>query len=375
MYCGKGKAGIAAEIARFLRVTSEKPDPMTTNRIRALGLLSGGLDSTLAARLMMEQGLEVSAINFTSPFCTCTPKSAGCAAVVTAVRKLGGIPLKQVALGDDYLELVRQPAHGYGSGLNPCIDCRIMKLRKAGEYMGEIGAAFLFTGEILGQRPMSQQRHQLEIIDQESGMQGRILRPLSARHFAPTTPEQQGLVDRSKLLDISGRSRRAQIRLAAQKGITDYPCPAGGCLLTDKHFAAKMRDYFLHTEKLTMKDVHLLRVGRHFRLNGGDKVIVARTEHEGKTLENLCPKHHHLLVPVDFAGPVVALQGSSLQSAIGKMLEYTNRSVAGTDRIIHLYAGGKEILALNQMPLEIAPRSAETTRGQVREPHPNDSER
>lgn len=344
------------------------PNKMTANRICAVGLLSGGLDSTLAAKLMIEQGLEVNAINFTSPFCTCTPKRAGCAAVVTAVRELGGIPLKQVALRDEYLELVRYPKHGYGSGLNPCIDCRIMKIKKAGEYMREIGAAFIFTGEILGQRPMSQQRQQIEIIDRESGLQGHILRPLSARHFKPTIPEQKGWVDRNRLLDISGRSRKMQITLAAQKGIKDYPCPAGGCLLTDKHFADKMRDYFLYTERPTIRDIPLLKVGRHFRLDCGSKVIVARDEQECKILKNLCPKHDHLLVPVDFRGPSVILQGSSFQGAVEKMLKYTNRSVGKTDRVVHLFNGKKKIVALSQISLKIAPDFAKNTIGPLKGP-------
>lgn len=179
-------------------------------KIRAIGLLSGGLDSTLAAKLMLEQGIDVYVINFTSPFCTCTPKKAGCAAVITAVKELDGIPLKRIALKDEYLEIVRNPMHGHGSGMNPCIDCRIMKIRKAGKYMHEMGASFVFTGEVLGQRPMSQHRAAIDIIDRESGLKDYILRPLSAANFKPTVPEIKGWVDRSKLLDISGRSRSSR---------------------------------------------------------------------------------------------------------------------------------------------------------------------
>jgi tRNA U34 2-thiouridine synthase MnmA/TrmU len=146
----------------------------TRAKIKAVGLLSGGLDSTLAAKLMLEQGIELYAVNFTSPFCTCTPKKAGCPAVVTAVKKLGGISLKRVRLGNEYLEIVRNPKHGYGSGLNPCIDCRIMKIRKAADYMSAVGAAFLFTGEVIGQRPMSQHKEAINLIDRESGLQGYI---------------------------------------------------------------------------------------------------------------------------------------------------------------------------------------------------------
>ncbi len=164
-------------------------------RIKAVGLLSGALDSTLAAKLMLEQDIEVYAINFTSPFCTCTPKRAGCASVVTAVKELGGIPPIRVALGNEYLEIVRNPKHGYGSEMNPCIDCRIIEVRKAGEYMLELGAFFLFTGEVLGQRPMSQHRAALKLIDRESGFEGSIVRPLSARLLPPTIPEKEGWVE------------------------------------------------------------------------------------------------------------------------------------------------------------------------------------
>lgn len=314
--------------------------------IKAVGLLSGGLDSTLAAKLMLEEGFDVHAINFTSPFCTCTPKSAGCAAVVTAVRQLGNIPLKQVALKDQYLDIVQHPEHGHGSGINPCIDCRILKIKKAGAYMRKIGASFIFTGEVLGQRPMSQQRKSMNLIDKASGLRGYILRPLSARHFEPTIAEEKGWVDRSRMLDISGRSRKIQISLADQKGITDYPCPAGGCLLTDKNFSERMRDYFMYADKPSVKDIPLLKVGRHFRLDNGSKVIVARNEPECKTMQNLYRQNDHLLVPVDFPGPTVILQGKDLQGALEKLTAYTKGSIGETDRIQHTFDGKKDIIIL-----------------------------
>ncbi len=328
---------------------SEKVSPTQTDkRVKAVGLLSGGLDSTLAARLLLDQQIDVHAINFTSPFCLCTPKNAGCSAAVTAVRELGNIPLKQVALKEEYLEMVRNPRHGYGSGMNPCIDCRIMKIRKAGEYMHKISASFLFTGEVLGQRPMSQHRQAIEIIDRDSGLQGYILRPLSAAHFKPTIPELKGWVERGKMLGISGRSRKKQMALAAEKGIRDYPCPAGGCLLTDRNFAKRLREYFEFQGKPTMRDIPLLRVGRHFRLESGDKVIVARNEQECKRLRGLCRETEHLLVPFDFSGPVVILQGDSLKGALEKMLRYTKQSVQTSSRVIHLFMGRKEAITLGQ---------------------------
>jgi tRNA-specific 2-thiouridylase len=321
--------------------------------IKAVGLLSGGLDSTIGAKLMLEQGIEVYAINFTSPFCTCTPKKAGCAAVITAVRQLGHVPLRRAALRDEYLEMVQNPKQGYGRGLNPCIDCRIMKIRKAWEYMRQIGASFLFTGEVLGQRPMSQHRRAIERIDRASGLQGYILRPLSAAHFEPTIAEKEGCVDRSRLLGISGRSRKEQISLAAEKGIEDYPCPAGGCLLTDKNFADRMRDYFTFTEKPSMKDIPLLKVGRHFRLDNGDKVIVARNDRECKTLKKICARTDHLLSPINFSGPVVILQGTCLEAALKKLLEYTKRKISEGARIVHQQGGKSQILSLPRVPLPL----------------------
>ena len=270
---------------------------------KAVGLLSGGLDSTLAAKLLIDQGIEVHAINFVTPFCNCTPKNNSCSAVEKAVSQLGDIPLKKMALGDEYLAMVKEPKHGRGRGLNACIDCRIMKIRKAAEYMNEIGASFLFTGEVLGQRPMSQHRRAIAIIDKNSGVGELTLRPLSATHFAPTIPEQQGLVDRSKLLGIEGRGRKEQISLAKEKNINDYPCPAGGCLLTEPFFAEKLTDYFAHCDKPTIRDIPLLKIGRHFRNEAGKKTIVARDEREGLMIERLAPPSMSLFFPVNFSGP------------------------------------------------------------------------
>jgi tRNA U34 2-thiouridine synthase MnmA/TrmU len=297
-------------------MTEKMETPKSKKNIKAVGLLSGGLDSTLAAKMMLEQGIEVHAINFTSPFCTCTPKKAGCAAVVTAVKALGNVPLKQVAMRDEYLEMVRNPKHGYGKGINPCIDCRILKIKKAGDYMRKIGASFLFTGEVLGQRPMSQHKKAIASIDHDSGLGGHILRPLSANHFEPTVPEREGWVNRKELLGISGRSRKTQIALAAEKDIRDYPCPAGGCLLTDKHFSEKMRNYL--------------------------------DEQECKTLKDLFREKDHLLTPIDFPGPVIILQGNSIQAAVEKMLHYTKPVYRKDARINCRHRGKNQILTLDE---------------------------
>ena len=308
----------------------------TTEKIKAVGLLSGGLDSTLAAKLMLEQGIEVYAINFTSPFCTCTPKKAGCASVVTAVKQLGGIPLKRVALGNEYLEIVRNPKHGYGSEMNPCIDCRIIKVRKAGEYMRDIGASFLFTGEVLGQRPMSQHGAALKLIDRESGFEGLIVRPLSARLLPPSIPEKGGWIERERLLEFRSRSRKPQMALAAKCGIVDYPCPAGGCLLTDPGFARRMKDLMTYSE-FTVNDTELLKVGRHFRLMPQAKLVVGRNKEENERLLGLAKRDDICFGPIEVKGPIGIGRGDfnqeHVQKSVGIMARYCDGGMDGTVEI------------------------------------------
>src|SRR5512136_2626487 len=233
---------------------------------KAIALLSGGLDSTLAVKVLLEQGIEVHALNFTSPFCTCTSKKSGCKSEAVRVAEEFHIPIKVVHKGIDYLEIVRNPKHGYGKGMNPCIDCRIFLLKKARDYMAESGADFVITGEVLGQRPMSQRRDTLRVIERESGLEGLLLRPLSAKHFDPTIPEKEGWVDRSRLLAIQGRSRKEQMQLANDLDVKNYPCPAGGCLLTEISFVSKVKDVFAHATDLDPRDFRLLKLGRHFRI-------------------------------------------------------------------------------------------------------------
>ena len=177
---------------------------------KAVALLSGGLDSTLAVKLMIDQGIDVTAVHFTSVFCNCSPKKAGCKMHARKVAEEFAVPIIVIHKGMDYIKMVENPPHGHGSAINACIDCRIYMLRKVKEMMSELGASFVITGEVLGQRPMSQQRHTIRLIEKESGLQDLILRPLSAQHFKPTLPEREGIVDRDKLLNISGRGRKPQ---------------------------------------------------------------------------------------------------------------------------------------------------------------------
>ncbi len=274
---------------------------------KAIGLLSGGLDSTLAVKLMMNQGIEVTALNFITPFCTCTKK--GCRHEASRVAKEFVIKIKVIAVKEDYIKMVKNPKHGYGKNMNPCIDCRIFMLKKAKEYMEEMGASFLFTGEVLGQRPMSQRREAMTIIEKEAGLEGLILRPLSAQFLEPTIPEKEGLVDREKLFGIKGRWRKPQMKLAEELSIKDYQCPAGGCRLTDLQFARRMREAFDHGED-SIRDMILLRYGRHFRLSSGVKVIVGRDEEENSIISKFTEEKDLLMKVVRFGSPVTLLKGS-----------------------------------------------------------------
>ena len=277
--------------------------------MKAVALLSGGLDSVLAVRVILDQGVEVEALNYVTVFCTCTPKTSSCSAAETAVAHLG-IGLKVINTSRDLLEVVKNPKHGYGRNVNPCLDCRILMFRKAAEYMNEIGASFIITGEVLGERPMSQRREAMQLIERESGLDGLIVRPLSAAVLKPSIPEKESWIDRSKLLGITGRSRKPQIELARSYGITDYPCPAGGCLLTDPGFAARMRDLMKHSPDFSLRDVRLLKLGKHFRISPAAKAVVGRDEPENKKLLELSTDGDTLLEAVDFKGPLTLVRGA-----------------------------------------------------------------
>lgn len=295
---------------------------MSLNK-KAVALLSGGLDSTLAVKLMIDQGIDVTAVHFTSVFCNCSPKTAGCKMHARKVAEEFAVPIIVIHKGMDYIKMVENPPHGHGSAMNACIDCRIYMLRKVKEMMPELGASFVITGEVLGQRPMSQQRHTIRLIEKESGLQDLILRPLSAQHFEPTLPEREGIVDREKLLNIFGRGRKPQFELAENLGVTDYPCPAGGCLLTDKVIAARLRDLFAHTADYNQTDLVLLTLGRHYRLYPDLKVILGRKQEENERLISLVKNGQSIFEPDDFRGPTILALGyldPEREAAIGEMI-------------------------------------------------------
>lgn len=290
--------------------------------MKAIALLSGGLDSTLAAKVIMEQGIELEAINFMTLFCTCTNREATCLASQKAVETLG-ISLKVFNVSEEYLGVVMHPKHGYGRNLNPCLDCRIFMLKKAKAYMEESGAAFIVTGEVLGQRPMSQRKDAMYLIEKEAGLEGFILRPLSAKVLPVTIPEREGWVDREKLLNISGRTRKPQIKLADHYGIHDYPCPAGGCLLTDPGFSKRMKDLMAHNPDFSLNDVHLLKVGRHLRISHGVKLVVGRNEEENQKIQTFAQEEDILCKASNFPGPLSLLRGKPNEGDIEKAAAIT----------------------------------------------------
>ncbi len=302
--------------------------------VKAVALLSGGLDSILATEMILKQGIEVTAFNVRSPFCLC--KKNGCAAV-DAAKQLN-VPLKMVASGNDYLRMLRKPKHGYGRNMNPCLDCRIFLMKKAKKYAREIGADFIFTGEVLDERPMSQHYQAMRLIEKEAGLKGKVLRPLSAKVLPETEVEKKGLVDRSKLMDIHGRSRKPQFKLAVEYGIKDFPCPAGGCLLTYKEYAKKIRDLFNYKKRILMSDIALLQVGRHFRL-GKNKIIVGRNEEENKFLISRKTKNEYYFELPEIVGPISILQGPKTKKAITTAAKLTAFYSDSDDREVRVGFG------------------------------------
>ena len=292
-------------------------------QVKALVLLSGGLDSILAVKLLLEQGIEVQAINFRTNFCG--PSKARKAA------EMLGVKLREVNIREEFLPILKNPRHGYGVGLNPCIDCHALMLKKAGEIMRAEGFDLVATGEVLGERPMSQHKQALDIVEKDADLKGYLLRPLSAKLLEPTIAEQSSLVDREKLLAISGRSRKTQMALAAQYGLKDYPSPAGGCALTQKDFAMRLEELMDNKSDFTPEDVDLVAVGRHFwleketlrqaqRINkllperseakskASVQIILGRSQEENEILVSVAKGSDILIVPDGWPGPTALVR-------------------------------------------------------------------
>lgn len=268
---------------------------------KALGLLSGGLDSILAALALKRQGVDVTGIVYVTPF-------FGAERARIAARQIG-IPLIVKDISDIHLEMLKKPRYGYGRNLNPCIDCHAMMFRIAGEMVRQGHFDFLFSGEVLGQRPMSQNANALKSVAKHAGCGDLILRPLSAKLLPITPVEEKGLVDREQLLDIQGRSRRPQEALARQWGLKDFPGSGGGCLLTEKSFTNRLRDLLTHQPDCTPRDIELLKAGRQVRLSPTAKLTLGRNLKTNDKLQELATTEHTLLRAANFSGPIGLLSG------------------------------------------------------------------
>jgi tRNA-specific 2-thiouridylase len=317
---------------------------MADRKVKAIGLLSGGLDSTLAHAVVQSLGVEVKAINFYTGFCILeTQRRLGRTrpdgsaprndALSAAANLQADIEFVDIS-GPEYLEVITHPRYGYGKNANPCVDCRIFMFRRAKEIMQREGADFVFTGEVLGQRPKSQRRDPMRTIERESGLEGRVLRPLSAKLLEPTIPEKEGLIDRERLLDISGRSRKRQMELARELGILDYPQPAGGCcFLTDETFGRRFHDLLESRpdRHIEQDEIPVLATGRHFRLSPKAKLIVGRNEGENALLSQYAGAARFLLEARGRMGPLALVEGEPGEE---------ERALAS--RIVARYGKGKD---------------------------------
>lgn len=335
-------------------------------QVKAVGLLSGGLDSTLAAKLLQDQGIEVLGLNLYTGFCvTETKRRTGAYARGTykpnEALKSGGdidVPVDIVDIAaEGYFDVIKNPKYGRGANVNPCIDCRIFMFHRAKKYMEEVGADFVFTGEVLGQRPMSQHRQAMKTIEKQSGLEGLLMRPLSAKLMEPTQPELDGRVDRERLKGFNGRSRRPQMELAAELGLEDWAQPAGGCCyLTDANFARKFRDVFDHNPEkdLLKRDVNLLTLGRHFRLGPHLKFIVGRHEGENDALVREAGSDT-LLTTDPLPGPTTLVEGAATPDELTFIARVTARYSDHQDQPVDVKVRGpkgESILTVDPLPAD-----------------------
>jgi len=277
--------------------------------VMALALFSGGLDSLLACKVVEKAGVPVQGVRFVTPFFGYDLLEQEVAYRLRIKEKYGiDVLLRDVS--EQYLRMLAKPRHGYGKNFNPCVDCKIMLLRQATAMMAEIGASFIITGEVLGQRPMSQRRDTLRVIERDSGAERFLVRPLCAQHLPPSPAELSGLIDRDKLLAFHGRGRQSQIALAGQFGITDYQSPSGGCSLTDPNLAVRVARFYEKRGMATVNEARLLLVGRHFNLPSGGWLVVGRNEKENIFLEKLVQKDDRTLINTSRPGPLGLLRNS-----------------------------------------------------------------
>lgn len=286
--------------------------------MKAIALLSGGLDSCLAVKVIQEQGIEVLAFNFQTAFCSVGAKGKSCGDA-TKIATSEKFNLRVVHIGQEYLDMVANPKHGWGKNMNPCIDCRILMLHKVRPYMEAAGASFVITGEVLGQRPMSQHWTAMQTVEKESGLEGLLLRPLSARLLPPTIPEIKGWVDREKLCAIEGRQRKEQFSMAKNYGVEEPPTPAGGCLLTDPAYSDRLRNVLQHTGGLTVHLAQVIKYGRFFRFSPETFVVMGRNQDDNFHLEALQTELEWRFKPLNCVGPV-ALGIGPLDAALRRQV-------------------------------------------------------
>ena len=283
---------------------------------KAVALYSGGLDSTLAILIMMRHGIDVTAITFLNHFgCDISDRSS-CSKDPFAASIKFGFTVKLSHLSEKFLDIVKNPKHGHGKNMNPCVDCRILMLKEAKQFMDLTGSDFLITGEVLGQRPMSQRKDSFPRIDKEADVKGLVVRPLCGKLLPPTVPEQNGLIQRDMLYDFNGRSRKPQMALAEEFGLTEYPAPAGGGLLTDPNYSYKLKDLFQHDKDPDYRDINFLRIGRHFRFSSDCKIIVGRNKEENEQIQSLVHDDDYLLRIPGHGSPLTILLGNASSEAL-----------------------------------------------------------
>lgn len=289
---------------------------------KGIHLYSGGLDSLISAKLLIDQGIDLIGLHFILPFFPLDydPSTTHLAQLADRI----GLKLRFIRCGRDYMDMAVDPQHGFGKQMNPCIDCKIFFMKTAAGIMKEEDAAFISTGEVVGQRPMSQMKNMLNHIIYETELEGKLLRPLSAKILKATDAENAGIVDRNQLLDISGRGRERQMTLAAQWGIHDYAAPGGGCLFTDPHIAVRIRDLYARHPDFSLLDVTFLSVGRHFRLGDHTTFIVPRNEEETIMVEKY-KDTADLYLYSNFPGPSVYVRGPAADSDIELLAAFISR--------------------------------------------------
>ena len=305
---------------------------MTMTKTTALALFSGGLDSIVSCRVMMEQGICVKAVKFVTPFFG-YELLAREQEHIAEIREKYGIDLRLRDISDQYIKMLRNPPHGYGKNFNPCIDCKILIFTEARKMMPELNASLLISGEVIGQRPMSQRKDTLRLIERDSGCRGFLLRPLCAKSQPPTKAEEEGLVDRDKLHDLYGRGRQGQIELATKYGIKDFPAPAGGCVLTDPIKGKQIARYYDEEEEINIQDLQLLLVGRQFRLPDGGWLALGRNADENPKVAAVAKPDDIILQMDDRPGPTALLRrGTTFEDkkiAAGIVIRYARKTPSG----------------------------------------------